>query len=303
MKFLQRWWGIVALLLVFATTVSFLAAQTEEPSAVNTPSRAEVQSGSNEPRQNQPVPAPNRDIISAEAERHSDELRHEFPDDRVKMINRWLTATAIFLTLLGITAAILGYFGFKRLARIESEARKNMEASEKYAKEAQRYKEEAQRDLEKIRDEARRYIEETRSSRDEADSLVKGINAEVAGTDTDKTSEIVKNIQQNPDSSIVEHEIAAALSLQRQNKIEEAIDKWNFIANAVEETNNDLAARAWFFIGCLVSPKNVDSADFERAVESYDKAIKLNPDYAEAYYSRGNANISLGQTEAGYRRL
>ena len=42
MKFLQRWWMIAALLFVFAVTVSFLAVQTEKPSAVNAPSSIEV---------------------------------------------------------------------------------------------------------------------------------------------------------------------------------------------------------------------------------------------------------------------
>lgn len=42
MKFLQRGWMIVASLLMFAVTVSFLAVQTEKPSAVNAPSSIEV---------------------------------------------------------------------------------------------------------------------------------------------------------------------------------------------------------------------------------------------------------------------
>ena len=35
----------------------------------------------------------------------------------------------------------------------------------------------------------------------------------------------------------------------------------------------------------------------ERAIEDYDKAIELNPEYAAAYYNRGNRYRDLGQHE------
>ena len=292
MKFSHRWWMVVALLFAFAATVSFLSAQTEEPSAVDAPSSAavqsdsvEVQSSRDESEQKQSTLVPSRDIAAAKVKTELlNELRSELLDNRAKMVDWWLEATAIFLTLVGVAAAILGYFGFKRLDRIESKARENMEVSEKHAKEAQRYQEEAQRDLEQIK-----------ARRDEADSLVKGMNAEVVGDDPDKASEVVENIQQNPDSSPIDRAVAAALSLQQQNRTEEAIEKWNSIANVVEGTDNELAARAWFSIGFLMLFKKLDR---EMAINAYDKALRLNPDLVEAYYNRGAAKSTLGQWEA-----
>ena len=296
MKFSHRWGVIVALLAAFAVTVSFLAAQTEESSAVNAPSSAEVQSdsvevqsSSDEPEQKQPELVPSRDTTlttDIETERRFNKLRRELLDDRAKMVDWWLEATAIFLTLVGVAAAILGYFGFIRLDGIESQARKNMEESEKHAKEAQRYQEEAQRDLEQIK-----------ARRDEADSLVEGMNAEVADSDPDKASEVVENVQQNPDSSLIERVVAAALSLQQQNRIEEAIEKWRSIANITEGTDEH-TAEAWFNIGYLLSPKNVEGGDFAEAIAAYNKAIELNPNLAAAYNNRGVAKRNLGQYEA-----
>ena len=297
MRYSQKWWVIVALLLAFALTVSVLTAQTETPSAVNTPSSAEVQSdsvkaqpSSDEPKQKQPTLELNRDTAFAadvETERLFNELRRELLDDRAKaiddrakMIDRWLEATAIFLTLLGVAAAILGYFGFKRLDRIEGEARENMEESERHAQEAQR------------------YVEEIRAKRDEADSSLKGINAKIAGDDPAKASEVVESVKQNPDSTLINQAVAVAISLQQQSKVKEAIEKWRSIANTAEGTDNDLAARAWFSVGYLTSPKNTPGEDFGEAVKAYDKVIELDPSYAVAYFNRGNAKASLDQTEA-----
>ena len=288
MKFSHRWWTIVALLAAFAVTVNFLSAQTEEPSTVNTPSSAvvqsdsvEVQSSSDEPEQKQPTLAPSGNTAPAtkiEAERRFNELRDELLDDREKMVDWWLEATAIFLTLLGVAAAILGYFGFKRLDRIESQARENMEESERHAREAQH------------------YLEEIKARRDEADSLVEGMNAEVVGDDPDKASEVVENVQQNPDSSPIDRAVAAALSLQQQNRSEEAIEKWRSIANIVEETDSELAARAWFSVGYLALL--VEKWDRKMVLNAYDKALRLNPNLVEAYHNRGMIKITFGQLEA-----
>jgi len=40
-----------------------------------------------------------------------------------------------------------------------------------------------------------------------------------------------------------------------------------------------------------------EMAQYERAVKDYDAALSLNPKYAEAYFNRGNAYNDLGQAE------
>ena len=262
MKFSQRWWMIVALLCVFAVTVSFLAAQTEESSAVNAPSSAEVQLdsaeaqvSSDELEQKQLTLAPNRDMSSAantETDQRTAVSRREFLDYQEKVTDRWLNATAIFLTLLGVGAAILGYFGFKRIDRIESEARENMEVSEKHAQEAQRYVE----DIETMRDKIK------------------------------------------IDSAVYE-----AISLQQQNRTDEAIEKWRSIANITEGIDDERAAEAWFFVGYFTSLKSVkeEKEDFAGVIDAYNKAIDLNlsgPNLPYAYFNRGNVIALLGQTKS-----
>lgn len=287
MRYSRRWWVTVAVLYAFAWTVSAPTAQTEEPSSVSAPSSAEVQSdsieaqpSSDEPEQEQPTLTPNRDTAAAanvEMERRFNELRRELLDDRAKTLDWWLAATTIFLALIGVATAIFGYFGFKSFGRIESEARKNMEASEKHAQEAQS------------------NLEEIKARRDEADSLIKGMNAEVADDDPSKASEVVKNVQQNPDSSLIDRAVSEAILLQRQNRTDEAIEKWHSIANITEGIDDERAAQSWFSIGYLLSTK--DDPDLEAVINAYDSALGLNPDYAEVYNNRGVARHALGQYE------
>jgi len=39
--------------------------------------------------------------------------------------------------------------------------------------------------------------------------------------------------------------------------------------------------------------------DYSGAISDYNKAIEINPDYAEAYSNRGIAKINLGQKDSG----
>ena len=236
MKFSQRWCVIVALLFTFSGTVSVLAAQTEEPSVVDTPSSTEVQSSSDEPEQKQPTLTPNRDTAAdVETDRRFNELRRELLDDREKTIDSWLVVITIVLMLFGIAIPIITYNRLNKLEEIEKEAR--------------------------------RYVEEIKTFRDKFE---------------------------------IEWMVSEAISLQQQNRAGEAIEKWRSIANITERTDNDRAAYAWFNIGFLTSPNNVEGEDFKGAIAAYNRAIELNlrgPNLYWAYYNRGNAKASDGQID------
>ena len=250
-----------------------------------------------------------------EIQRRFNDLRREVLDDREKLVDWWLTATAIFLTLLGIVAVIAGYLSFKRFREIEAEARQNVTASRQYTEEARQYTEEA-----------RHLVEEIKAKRHEAESLMEGLNAQIASDDPGKATQAILSVRQNPEASLTDKAISDAVFLQQQGKRDDAIEKWRAIAHVVEGSDNDLAARAWLSVGYLVrdeSPENSIAAyneairlkpDYaqaynnrgnvkgllerhEEAIADYDEAIRLKPNYAEAYYNRGNAKGRLERHE------
>ena len=210
-----------------------------------------------------------------EIQRRFNDLRREVLDDREKLVDWWLAATAIFLTLLGIVAVIAGYLSFKRFREIEAEARQNVTASQQYT------------------EEARHLVEEIKTKRHEAESLMEGLNAQIASDDPGKATQAILSVRQNPEASLTDKAISEAVSLQQQGKRDAAIEKWSAIAHVVEGSDNDLAAWAWFSVGYLALDE-----DPKGSVLANDRAIRLKPDLDGAYINRGNAKQKLGQNEA-----
>ena len=126
------------------------------------------------------------------------------------------------------------------------------------------------------------------------------ITAEVADKSPDKASKAVTNVEGDPKASPMDRAIASAISLQQQGKIDEAIEKWQSIANTLKGmtgtvADKELEANAWFSIGYLYEK---EKDNFEQVVDAYTKGIQLNPDDAEAHYKRGNAKYKLRQYES-----
>ena len=63
---------------------------------------------------------------------------------------------------------------------------------------------------------------------------------------------------------------------------------------ASELSDNELAAHAFFSIGCLLA----EGGKTEKALSAYDTAIRLQPNYAEVYNNRGNIKNEIGSRDA-----
>ena len=181
------------------------------------------------------------------------ELRRELLDDRADTINWWLTATAIFLTFFALLVAIVGYFGFNRFRNIEKEAYNNVEESKKHVEKMRGYAKEAQELVEKI-GERKREDEET-------NQYIQRERHEASSDKAEQVREPGQEDEQISAESSFDQVISEAVTLEREGKIEEAIEKWRSIANDAEDSDNDLAARAWLSIATLLQEGDTDAEE------------------------------------------
>ena len=232
------------------------------------------------------TPRPTNDVDTQQRfDEFQREIRGEILNSRRKLVEWWLnamgvgmTAAAGFLAAIALAAIILGYFNFQRFRQIEAEARQYVADSKEYA------------------EEAKKTAEEARALLDRIGLQHEEMQAKVASNRPDEADRTVASVQRYPAVSPIGRAIAAAERLQRQDKFEEAIEKWRSIANVVGEEDSQLQTQAWFFIGSLRSEGK--GADLEAAIDAYTKAIELNQAFIEAYINRGNAKNGLGQHQA-----
>ena len=92
------------------------------------------------------------------------------------------------------------------------------------------------------------------------------------------------------DWPLISKAIALAVSLQQQDRTEDAIEKWRGVAHVAEDSDNDQAARAWLSVGYLLAQESP-----EDSISTYGRAIRLKPDFAEAYSNRGHSKEALGR--------
>lgn len=236
------------------------------------------QTEKSEPVSPEPVPTgvarPMAAEIPNEMERRFNNLRREFLDLEVQAVHRWLTALAIFLAVMGVLVPIAAYIGFRRFFEIEREAQAIL-------KEIRGHEQDAQQRVDQI-----------------------GVTAE----DVEKNEAVLKEAlaaTKAPDANLIDIAVTEALTLQQNGRIKEAIEKWEAIANLVENTDRNQAARAYFSVGYLYSNYGTKihngstSEDAnKRAVSSFNEAIRLQPNHVSAYLSRGASKVELGQYEA-----
>ena len=242
-------------------------------------------------RQAGPPPKPTIPAeVEVEIQRHFNELRREVLDDQASHLKRWISFITAGFTALGIFAGIIGYIEFTQIEEFEIKA---------------------ENQLQKIKSKTEKLFKEIAKLQIEYSEIVKKRDVQ---TDTD-------------DSENVSTIIATAHSFQQAGKIDEAIEKWREVGNIAKEKNdNALTATAQFSIGSLLfqnkkwkdsisaydqairlnpnfaeayynrgAVKSISRLPQEDAIADYDQAIRLNPNFAEAYYNRGNAKFELGQ--------
>ncbi len=215
------------------------------------------------------------DTDKVELQRQINELRWELRDTRTNTINWWLAVNGLILTFFGIVVVIGGYVGFTRFQKLETE-------TQNYVDEM---KIRLDRDVQEIQQQA---------------ALGRSLTSEDAASPnkTEQVKEAVLEAQRNPTLSPLDLAVADALGLQREGKIDAAIEKWRSIANVAERIDTQLAARAWLSVGYLLQERRTEeekTKNAHQALFAYDEAIRLQPEYVAAYNNRCNAKWALSQ--------
>ncbi len=210
--------------------------------------------------------------LEIEVQTRFNEIRSELLDERSSYIDLWLTVIGLFLGLFTVVVPIAAFMGFRRFREIEKEAKASAKSAATTAATAEH------------------HLQEIKKKSDTATDLVKDIHAKSVAENPSEATQTVKNVQDDPSASLIDKAIANAISLQQQNKQEDAIEKWRAIAQITEGSDNALAARAWISVGFLISDEDVASK-----LSSYDRAIQLKPDMAVAYSNRGNVKHRLNR--------
>ena len=252
---------VIAALAVTAPMIAF--AQTSESAIESVPAEAEAEEDNT---------SPTGDENDTGDDNRFNDLRSELLDDRAAYIDRWLAVIAIVLGFFGIIVAVAGVLGFRRFREIEAAAKSSVAT------------------VTEIGEASKRYLKEIESNRDKSDEIIQGMNAETAADNPEEADQAVENVRENPRASLVDEAIATAISLQQQGKRDDAIERWRAIAHIADRSDDALAATAWFSVGYLTQDKNPKDA-----LAGYAEAIRLDPDYAEAYNNQGAVKDVLGR--------
>ena len=129
------------------------------------------------------------------------------------------------------------------------------------------------------------------SELDEIEDLLKNGEKE-----KENAFELIKGKDNKDKNSLAEGLIERGSSLVENEKYDFAITYFKFsekiaLDNEIKENARKHLADAYNIRGVVYAKKD----DFDRAIEDYENAIGLNPEFADAYKNRGNAYSCLGR--------
>ena len=226
-------------------------------------------------------------VSDIEIQHQLNDLRSEYLDDRAASLNQWLVVIglvlAFFAVAIPVVTGIAAYFAYTQFQSIESEAQESLKEAKEYASEAAIY-------LKEIRDQ-KKIAEEVVSGLTSGDitKLVQPGTSEVSP----EARELLRTVQRDPGASVIDKAIVEAFRLQQEGKMDDAIKKWDSIVNISEGVDNDIAAAAFFARGGL----KTNLGRHEEAISDANKAIRLKPNYAEAYILGGLSKRALDRHE------
>ena len=298
-RFSKIWyWLVVIGVLILAAGITTLFPQTND---VSVPEKTKPLDTTNEidsvtkVEPQQEVPASNSPDVNIdpsdkiELQQLFNDLRKEYLDTRAESVNWWLQFITIVLAFFGIVVVVLGYFGLQEFKKLKAEAEKDADEIKTHLSKVL----ERRAELERVRE-----VVETGDIGAKSDEVMQRtretLSAEVFASNDEEFEKVLRDFEQIPNLTFTDKAMIEAYKLQKDGRIEEAIQKWCSIANIVGEADKNLAAYSWFSAGYLYQEEDRK----EESLSAYDKAINLKPDFAEAYAVRGTTKSELDRRES-----
>ena len=223
--------------------------------------------------------------LDASIQQRLNEFRSQFAEVQSTSTNRLLfiicIALLLFIILIPIIVIFTGYIVFNEIDDVKKSALVYVKTAEQEAIKAANHTKQAEEYLKEI---------------EKYQKQLGGIIGEFTSKDFTNPNKVeiinnsIQDIKNNPEFSREEKAIIEAYILQNTGSITQAIDKWRSIANTAIGVNSELVSRAFFSIGYLHSLQD----EKDQALSAYDEAIKLDPNFADVYTSRGILNHRLG---------
>ncbi len=233
------YWLVVIVVLILAAGITTLFPQTsdvpvsEETKPLDTPNKVDSVPKV-EPQQEVPVSSSSDVNINpatkVELQQLFNELRKEYLNTRTKSVDWWLEFIAIVLTFFGVVVVVLGYFGLQEFKKLKAEAERDADEIKERLAEVL----ESRAELERIREEAE-VSEVSAESYEAMRRTRETLSAEVFASNDEEFEKILRDFEQIPNLSFVDKAMVEAYKLQKDDRIEEAVQKWRSIAIIVDE--------------------------------------------------------------------
>ena len=215
---------------------------------------------------------PSDATVDDELRRQVAEIARGVAEDQTRGTNRWLSVIGTILAALTLGISFLAFTSFQTFLHtikdIESQAGTRLKRTSEYE------------------GQARQLAGEVTKNRDQSQELLVQLQS-----DGETAKKIIEKLQTSEERIAgMEKELLKFVSaLQNVSRLEK-VETWKKVAELVGKTDKLLAAKVWILAGSI----HEKNGECRKAVNAYNEAIGLAPDYPEAYYERGHAWIKNG---------